>query len=141
MLGLRSGSRIAAEYVGNKKWRTVCDCGREFVINGSDFRRREYVCNHVLTNRFFGKISFDGSCWLWSGSLNKDGYGNFRDGEKTVLAHIFSWVLKNGTVPHGKELDHLCRNRKCVNPEHLEPVTHAENVSRGLLGKLKGKSK
>ena len=133
--GLRFGSRVAVEYAGDKKWKTLCDCGREFTVAGADLRRRSYVCNHIVEDRFFSKVDKTESCWLWKGCLHPEGYGTFRNG-KAVLAHVFSWQLVNGAVPNRLELDHLCRIRQCVNPAHLEPVTHAENVRRGKLGEV-----
>ncbi len=133
ILGLRFGARVATGYVGKKKWKSLCDCGKEFIVDGADLRRRIYICDHVAVDRFFAKVDKSGDCWFWTGSLSADGYGQFR-ADKVVLSHIFSWRIKNGDVPKGKELDHLCRNRSCVNPDHLEPVTHAENVRRGMLG-------
>lgn len=70
-------------------------------------------------------------CWEWQASLNPKGYGNFRlDGQMTV-AHRAAYLLLVGPVPEGRELDHLCRNRACVNPAHLEAVSHLVNVRRG----------
>lgn len=69
-------------------------------------------------------------CWEWTGTLDKDGYGMHSRG----LAHRVAWMLLRGEIPEGLELDHLCRNRSCVNPDHLEPVTHQENLNRGLRG-------
>lgn len=75
-------------------------------------------------------------CWPWLGPLTKDGYGTFtpyQDGAstRTRLAHRWAYEHFIGPVPAGMVLDHLCRTRGCVNPEHLEPVTQAENVHRG----------
>jgi len=61
----------------------------------------------------------------------KDGYGNFNFFDKTLLVHRFSYQLFKGDIPMNLELDHLCRNKLCVNPDHLEAVTHRENVLRG----------
>ena len=69
-------------------------------------------------------------CWLWTGARDKR-YGRFRG----RLAHRAVYEEFVGLVPAGLELDHLCRNRLCTNPEHLEPVTHRENVLRGDAGK------
>lgn len=73
-------------------------------------------------------------CWRWLSFLNHDGYGYFHikiDGKyKTFRAHRWSYERFVGPIPDGKELDHLCRNRWCVNPEHLEPVTKRVNHER-----------
>jgi len=74
-----------------------------------------------------------GGCWLWTASTN-GGYGQFTAGGKNRRAHRWLWEVVNGPVPKGLELDHLCRTRNCVNPEHLEAVTHHENVLRGECG-------
>jgi hypothetical protein len=70
-------------------------------------------------------------CWLWTGCLTSKGYGHFGLNRRAILAHRAAYELLVGPIPSGLELDHLCRVRSCVNPAHLEPVTHAENVRRG----------
>lgn len=75
-------------------------------------------------------------CWLWIGAQSghgyrdRDSYGGFWNGRKYVRAHRFAYEFFIGPVPSGKELDHLCFVRHCVNPSHLEAVTRAENMRR-----------
>lgn len=69
-------------------------------------------------------------CWIWQGSGNQGGYGQFFDGRSWV-AHRWAYEHYVEPLPKGLQLDHLCRNRRCVNPDHLEPVTQHENILRG----------
>lgn len=88
--------------------------------------------NISTQQRFWSKVELDcnDKCWNWLGHL-RNGYGRFNLNNLLVTAHRFSYELLVGQIPEGLQLDHLCRNRKCVNPKHLEPVTLKENVLRG----------
>lgn len=71
-----------------------------------------------------------GPCWIWQGKL-KDGYGRFDFDGVTQRAHRVGYMLFVGPIPPGVVLDHVCRVRKCANPQHVEPVTQRENIMRG----------
>lgn len=95
--------------------------------------RRGEIGLQTPEERFWSKVDRrgDDECWEWTASRNHFGYGKFSKGNSWVRAHRFSWELANGPIPDGLVIDHLCRNTACVNPAHLEPVTHRENVLRG----------
>lgn len=76
-------------------------------------------------------------CWNWP-SAGKRGYATVRVDRKPYLVHRLSYEAYIGRIPEGLEIDHLCRNRRCCNPDHLEPVTRAENVRRGIGPALLG---
>jgi hypothetical protein len=92
-----------------------------------------------LEERFWNRVTKTDNCWLWSGFL-VSGYGQFElqrtpEGKRVrIYAHRFSYEQKNGSVPEGLVLDHLCRVRNCVRPSHLEAVTSRENTMRGITG-------
>jgi len=87
------------------------------------------------------RIDASGDCWLWtgtqtgSGAKSRCGYGVINIGGRAgrqVSIHRLVWETLVGPIADGLEIDHLCRAHNCVNPDHLEPVTHAENVRRGF---------
>lgn len=94
-------------------------------------------------DRFWAKVdkSDPDGCWLWTAAKNNNGYGVFQLGthreQRLRLAHVVAYELVIGPIPAGFELDHVaargCTNRHCVRPDHLEPVTHAENMWRSRL--------
>jgi hypothetical protein len=83
-----------------------------------------------ISERLLAKIKIEGDCWLWTGS-QWHGYGQIRISRKWRKAYRVSYEEFIGPVPAGLELDHVCRRPECINPAHLEPVTHRENILRG----------
>ncbi|HUG51227.1 MAG TPA: HNH endonuclease signature motif containing protein [Terrimesophilobacter sp.] len=121
--------------------RTIRHVTRRTTRSGHDY---EIAYEHVRTypshlERFLAltkKGDDADDCWQWIGTIEKrTGYGRFRLGGRTELAHRASYRMHVGEIPPGKYLDHLCRVRNCVNPAHLEPVTAQVNTDRGLAAK------
>jgi len=75
----------------------------------------------------------ESGCWLWSGQTDRAGYARFSVQGRHVYVHRWSYEYHLGPIPEGLVLDHLCRTRNCANPYHLEPVTQAENMARGVV--------
>jgi len=81
-----------------------------------------------VADRLKGKCALDSNgCWVWSGQVGNSGYGKY---SSTGLAHRVSYETFVGPIPDGLTIDHLCLNKMCINPAHLEPVTSAENARR-----------
>lgn len=98
-----------------------------------------------VEERFWMRVWQGDGCWLWTGARTNGGYGTLRVDGATARVHRFAYAFLVGPIPEGAEVDHLCHgqdescpggrdcsHRLCVNPDHLEPVSHRENVVRGL---------
>lgn len=82
--------------------------------------------------RFWAKVEKTETCWIWLGRKTHDGYGTvWFDGRQHVV-HRIAYEMHAGPIPDGLQIDHVCRNRSCVNPAHMEPVTQRENIRRGV---------
>ncbi len=109
--------------------------------------RRESSASAEPIWRFMSHVTPEPNtgCWLWTGTTNNVGYGQFSHGERAlrrqVLAHRWLWEYICGPIPRGLEVDHRCRLRVCVNPDHLDLVTHRENVCRGYAARRAARAK
>ena len=88
----------------------------------------------TVEQRFWDNVNRDeaNGCWIWAGGKTGWGYGGFSADSQYVPAHRYAYELIVGPIPVGLQLDHLCRNRACVNPAHMEPVTNKINSLRGV---------
>ena len=142
-MNARDQQKRAEAIAPNLSGLCMCGCGESTPIaTETDASKRMVKGQHRLYVGSHGKrkpglpyaVNQATGCWEWQRGLNEHGYGTIgRDG-RHQLAHRYFYEQKYGPIPEGLEPDHTCRNRKCVNPDHLEPVTHAENVRRGLAG-------
>lgn len=89
----------------------------------------------ILKERLLARVDYTGAgCWEWTGANNARGYGQMWDGERVDYTHRLAYQVFVGPIPIGLQIDHLCRNRCCCNPDHLEAVTQAVNSQRGDCG-------
>lgn len=84
----------------------------------------------AVSDRFWSHVDKSGACWVWTGYKSR-GYGRFYMGGRRHLAHRVAYKALVGQIPEGLTIDHLCRNKPCVNPAHMEVVTRGENALRG----------
>ena len=82
--------------------------------------------------RMRDRVEFTDGCWLWSGGDNGRGYGRVYGAGRSHYPHRLAYEFTNGPIPANMVVDHLCRNPRCVNPDHLEVVTSRENTVRGF---------
>lgn len=94
----------------------------------------------LAIERFETKVNRGPGCWVWAAGKTSQGYAQFWDGSRQVKGHRFAYEAYVGPIPEGLTLDHRCRNRACVNPAHLEPVSQGENVRRGAAAGTFGKA-
>jgi hypothetical protein len=115
-----------------------CGCGEKTSLASQGHTAKGYVKGEPVRflvghHRRKGPLDYivdEHGCWIWQRTLDSKGYGVLRRSGIAHQAHRWYWEQEHGAVPDGLEMDHLCRVRACVNPDHLEPVTHAENIRR-----------
>ena len=119
-----------------------CGCGGRTTIAKATIKARgifagepnTFLPNHRKASRLYvaEDRGYESACWVWQGARQPNGYARMGRYGKGHLAHRFMYEQHIGPIPDGLVLDHLCRVRECVNPAHLEPVTHVENSARGV---------
>lgn len=126
----------------DRPWFDCKQCGIHFEGRPRDWKTPRQFCGHPCKGRylkrpplerFWDKVVKTDTCWNWVGAKSKLGYGTFWISNQRgfINAHRFVLGLDGWMIPKGFETDHLCRNRLCVNPSHLEVVTRRENNLRG----------
>ncbi len=126
---------------GRSAWRCICDCGTSVVVASANLRAgRTASCGcqwHRRTSPIIRALSrlrkTENGCWEWMGRINNQGYGVIGSGGRhsTEYVHRLSYLYFRSEIPEDLVVDHLCRNRRCANPYHLEVVTQIENIRRG----------
>lgn len=115
-------------------------CGRpvrEYIRDGKlkSYNRTCGICKVPLgrsaEERFFQNVKIlENGCWLWTGYIREDGYGQF-SGKRLMYVHLWAYKHFNGEIPNGHELHHRCENHACANPDHLEPLTKPDHLAKG----------
>lgn len=101
-----------------------------------------YCTDGALLDRFASKVDMSGSCWTWTAWIDHHGYGRLYFGRRnTEMAHRLSYQWAKGPIPEGLTIDHICRNRSCVRPDHLRAITRVENVMCGVGAAANNKRK
>lgn len=145
--GQAVGAPVLLTTEPNLHHRVCLLCGKSFTLRYLPSGNKNAYCSRScavqariyppLLERFMAKVDRSpehNGCWLWTAVIDHGGYGRIKlsRARKMAGAHRVAYELFKGQIPDGLDLDHLCRNRRCVNPEHLEPVSRRENALRGV---------
>lgn len=114
-------------------------CGKAITVKAPHMLAKRKTCSRACSaklyeipyeQQFWSKVDKDGpnGCWLWTASRKPNGYAQFNYKHRNSRAHRVAWKLVKGTIPEGMDLLHSCNVRHCVNPDHLRPGTHDENM-------------
>lgn len=117
----------------------ISRCKPCFTAKTREYRQRRKEQNRARRDqerieRFWSNVVEVDGCWEWQGYRNRAGYGQITWSRQGILAHRHAYALTYGPIPDGMVIDHLCRNPPCIRPDHMEPVTIAENSLRGKPG-------
>lgn len=122
---------LCCKHYSKMRYHTVP--GLREVVNARNRHRGQVLAtNPNRYQKFFDRVEFTDSCWLWVGPKLPNGYGRVSWMGKLTLTHRIAYEMLVGPIPSGLTIDHLCRVRACLRPDHLEPVALYINVMRGL---------
>jgi len=114
----------------NTKRNWTCEkCQKALHCNAGAFKSHVRWCGIDYDPIFWSRVEKTEGCWLWKGALQRDGYAHFRRDGKTISSHRYAYEKLVGPIPEGMDLLHSCDVRHCVNPAHLRPGTHQENMA------------
>lgn len=144
MFNGRRGGRMSCkveECIGTARSKGLCNSHAHRLRRyGDPLAGGPYRDNLSHAQRFWARVDGSGDCWLWTGPMHSRGYGTMSvyvgyGTTRSQYAHRLAWEFLVGPIPKGLNIDHLCKNKLCVNPDHLEPVTQRVNVRRGITAK------
>lgn len=114
----------------NGKWMCKA-CSR--IRKAAHLRSQGIAPRPPIEDRIAAKIQQSETCWIWQGLINNNGYGVTGIGQRKIYVHRWMYERFKGAIPPKLEIDHLCRIPRCVRPDHLEAVSHRDNMARGIL--------